>query len=302
MSTASASSRVYISKPTAAMNPCCSAPRMLPAPRISRSRERDLVAGTEVRGAEDGVEPLARDRRQRHPAPVEQVGVRPAVGSAHPAAQLVELRQAERVGADDDDRVGIRDVEAGLDDGGAHQDVEPPVVEVEHHPLEHPLGHLAVADGDPRAGHQAPHALGGRLDRLDAVVDVEDLPAAVELAADRVAHQPVVVLRDPRLDREAGLRRRLDHRQVADADEGEVQGARDRRGRQGQHVDLAPHRLDALLVRHAEALLLVHDEQAEIGEADVLREDPMRPDQDVDAPRRPRPRRSAPAPSSPRSG
>ena len=36
-STASASIRVYRSKPTAAMWPCCSAPRMLPAPRISRS-------------------------------------------------------------------------------------------------------------------------------------------------------------------------------------------------------------------------------------------------------------------------
>ena len=38
-------------------------------------------------------------------------------------------------------------------------------------------------------------------------------------------------------------------------------------------------RLDALLVRHAEALLLVDDQQAQVGEGDVLRQDPMRPDQ-----------------------
>ena len=113
-------------------------------------------------------------------------------------------------------------------------------------------------------------------------MDVEDLPAAIQLSADRIAHEAVVVLRDAGLDRQARLGRRLDHAQVADADEAEVERARDRRGAQGQHVDLTPHRLDPLLVGHAEPLLLVDDEEAEIGEADVLAEDPMRPDEDVD--------------------
>ena len=134
------------------------------------------------------------------------------------------------------------------------------------------------------AGHQAADALGGRLDRLDPVVDVEDLAAAVQLAADGVAHQPVVVLRDAGLDRESRLGRGLDHGQVTDADQGEVQGARDRRGRQCEDVDLAPHGLDRLLVGDPEALLLVDHEQPEVGEGDVLREDPMRPDEHVDRP------------------
>ena len=139
--------------------------------------------------------------------------------------------------------------------------------EVEHDPLEHALGHLAVTDRDPRVGHEPTDALGGGLDRLDPVVDVEDLSAAVDLAADRVADEPVVVLGDPGLDRQARLRRRLDDAEVADADEAQVERARDRRGRQRQDVDLAAHRLDALLVADAEALLLVDDEQPEIREA-----------------------------------
>ena len=174
--------------------------------------------------------------------------MRTSVGSADPTAQLVELCQAERIGAHDDDRVCVRDVEPGFDDGRTDEDVEPTVVEVEHHPLEHPLRHLAVADRDARPGDQASHALGGSLDRLDPVVDVEDLPAAVELAADRVADQPVVVLGDPGLDRQARLRRGLDDREVTDADQREVKGARDRCCGERQDIDLAPHRLDALLV------------------------------------------------------
>jgi len=52
----------------------------------------------------------------------------------------------------------------------------------------------------------------------------------------------------------------------------------------GIGVDLAPELLDALLVRHAESLLLVDDEQAEIAEGDVFGEEPVRADDDVDAP------------------
>ena len=56
-------------------------------------------------------------------------------------------------------------------------------------------------------------------------------------------------------------------RHVADADQRHVQRARDRRRRQRQHVDLAPQLLQPLLVRDAEALLLVDDEQAQVLEA-----------------------------------
>ena len=52
--------------------------------------------------------------------------------------------------------------------------------------------------------------------------------------------------------------------------------------RHRQHVDLLPQLLDLLLVRDAEALLLVDDQQAEIAELDVLRQQPVRADDDVD--------------------
>ena len=61
-----------------------------------------------------------------------------------------------------------------------------------------------------------------------------------------------------------------------------MQRARDRRGRHGQHVDLLAHLLQPLLVAHAEALLLVDDEQAQVLELDVFREQAMGPDEDID--------------------
>ena len=49
---------------------------------------------------------------------------------------------------------------------------------------------------------------------------------------------------------------------------------------------MLPQLLDPLLVRHAEALFLVHDEQAQVAEQHVLREQPVRADDHVHLPRR----------------
>ena len=74
--------------------------------------------------------------------------------AADAAAQLVQLREAEPVGAVDDDRVGARDVDAGFDDRRAHQHVEALPVEIEHHLFELALGHLAVRDAQARFGDE----------------------------------------------------------------------------------------------------------------------------------------------------
>ena len=97
---------------------------------------------------------------------VEEVGVRALAAAADPAAQLVQLGQAEQVGALDDQRVGVGDVEAGLDDRGADQDVELLLPEVDHDLLELVLVHLAVRDRDPRLGDQLAQPRRGLVDRL----------------------------------------------------------------------------------------------------------------------------------------
>ena len=132
------------------------------------------------------------------------------------------------------------------------------------------------------SGTSARELLAPDAERLDPVVDDVDLPAAVDLGADRLADHGVVHRHDVRVDREAVLRRRLDHGQVADAREREVEGARDRRRGHREDVDGGAPLLDPLLLRDAEALLLVHDEKAEVLELHVLREDPVRADDDVE--------------------
>ena len=159
--------------------------------------------------------------------------------------------------------LAVGHVDAGLDDGRAQQHVEALLVEVAHHVLELALAHLAVRDARcaPRAA--ASSSVSSIVpDGVDLVVQEVDLAAALQLAQHRLADECLAVARDEGLDREAPLRRGGDHREVAQPFERHRERARDRRRGERQHVDFGAQRLQPLLLAHAEAVLLVDDDQA----------------------------------------
>ena len=74
------------------------------------------------------------------------------IRAADPPADLVQLREAQRVRSLDDQRVRLRDVEAGLDDRRRDENVRVSAQEREHLLLELALAHLPVPDGDAQSG------------------------------------------------------------------------------------------------------------------------------------------------------
>jgi hypothetical protein len=225
---------------------------------------RHRHAGTQLGVLRDGGQPVVRGLGERRFRRVEEVGVPALPATPDPAAQLVQLSQTEQVAALDDQRVGVGDVQPGLDDRGAHQDVVLALPEALDELLELVLVQLPVRGDDPRLGDELPEPPGRLLDRRHPVVHVEDLPVAQQLAADRGGDLLVVVAADVGQDRVPVLGRGEDRRHLADPGEAHLQRARDRGGRHGQHVDVGAQRLDVFLVLDAEALLLVDDDQAEI--------------------------------------
>ena len=182
----------------------------------------------------------------------------------------------------DDQSVGARNVKTVFDEHGRDQQVIFALDELEHDPLEFLIIHLPVGDADARVRRELLHQRGHAPDRLHAVVHEVDLPLAPHLLQNGGLDDPVAEGRHHGLDRQAPARRGLDHRKIAQASERHIQRARDRRRRHGEHVHVGLEFLQLLLRRHAEALLLVHDQEPEIVEAGVLRKQAVRADQDVD--------------------
>ena len=168
----------------------------------------DLETGPEVGEVADhldslpgrpGKAPLSRDK---------EVGIGPVAGPADPAAELVEVREAEGVGPVDEHRVGVRDVEARFDDGGAQEEVVLSIAEGGDYFLEGPLVHLAVGDGYADFREEALEIGGDAADGPDAVVNEEDLSAPPDFPQHRLADQLGVEGGDGVFHGEAVLRRR----------------------------------------------------------------------------------------------
>ena len=127
------------------------------------------------------------------------------------------------------------------------------------------------------------HALGGLVDRLDAVVQEERLAPARQLALDRLRDQLLVVLARRRC---APGRRPSGGVSITEMSRRPASDICSVRGigvaREREHVHPQPQLAQQLLLLHAEALLLVHDQQAEVLGPHVAGEQAVGADQDVD--------------------
>ena len=196
--------------------------RLLGAEQVAGAADLEVAHRDREAGAELGVvgerrEPGARLRRQLARVRIEEVGVRGLVRAADPSADLVELREAERVRTLDDQRVRLGDVEPGLDDRGRDEHVRVAAEECVHLLLQLLLPHLPVRDEDAQLREQLLQLLRSLLDRVDAVVQIERLALALVLALERELDEFLVVLADGGPNRATALGRRLDDRDVAHA-------------------------------------------------------------------------------------
>ena len=113
-------------------NPDCSgAPAGCPPPDF-QVPHGDFEPGAKGGILPDGGQPLGLVLGEHLAGSIGEVGGGPAGGATHPAPELVELGQAEGLGIFDDKGVHVGQVDARLDDGGAHQDVQLPVGHLAH--------------------------------------------------------------------------------------------------------------------------------------------------------------------------
>ena len=195
---------------------------LLRAQNVARTADFQVAHGDAEARAEggelpDGLQTLGGHVGQRLALGDGQVGKGPAAGAPDPSADLVELGEAQPVRVLDNQGVAVGDVHAGLDDGGADQDVDLVVEQPLPDLGELLLAHLAV-------GH---HHYGIRDELLDGsctavdgvhpVVQVEHLSATAQLLVHRLGQNAPVMLHDIGLHRLAVLRGLLDGGHVPDA-------------------------------------------------------------------------------------
>ena len=117
-----------------------------------------------------------------------------------------------------------------------------------------------MGDGHAGVGHEALDHGGLLLEVFDAVVDEKDLALAAQLIGDGVANELAVKAVQHGLDGLAVGRGRLDDREVADAQERELQRAWNGRGGERERVHVRAQQAQLLFGPHAELVFFVDDE------------------------------------------
>ena len=131
-------------------------------------------------------------------------------------------------------------------------------------------------------GHALAQPLAHLVEIGDARHDIEDLTAAVALAHDRFADRHRIVRHHEGAHRQAVDRRRRDEAHLAHPRQCQLQSAWDRRRGQRQHMHIGLQLLQLFFLRDAEMLLLVDDQEPQMGEPDILGEQRVGADHDIE--------------------
>ena len=156
----------------------------------------------------------------------------------------------------------MRVVNAGLNDGGGHQNVNLVLLEGEHDVLYLTSAHLAVSHTHASLRRSFLHASHCLINSGHAVGHVVHLSFSLQLTSNSCGNKIRVVLAHHNLNRLSARWRCQNQAHVTNAAHGHLHGARNGRCRERQHVYLLAHVLELLFMLHAKALLFVDDNQA----------------------------------------
>ena len=181
----------------------------------------------------------------------------------------------------DYDGIGVGDVETVLYYGCTEQHVVIAPYKLEHTVLKFLRFHLAVGDAYLHVGNQAVQNLVNGREFLYLVMQEEYLSAALEFVVDDTLDFVLIEQNDLSLDGDSVGRRSVDDAEVAGAQEGELERARNRGGSKSKRVDGSADLAQLFLCRYAEFLLLVNHQQAQVFEFERIGQNLMSADEYV---------------------
>ena len=229
-----------------------------------------MYAASEIAETLYGLQTPPCHRGERDVRRNQQIAECLTVATPHTTAQLMQLTQTEVLRVVHYDRVDIGHIYATLYDGGGYKHVIVMVGEVDDCLLKLIGGHLAVANYHAGIRHETFHLRFKVIQTLDAIVDDEHLAVARELKVDGLLYYVIATGIDRCDDRVTVGWRSVDSREVTCAHQRELQCARYGCRTHGKRVDIDLHLLKFLLDGDAEFLFLIHYQQTQILELDIL--------------------------------
>ena len=172
----------------------------------------------------------------------------------------MEVGQTKLLCSNNDDSVGIRDIETRLNDSCRDEHIVVVIGKAQHDVLELLRRHLSVSDGNAGIRNALVQHVGQFRQSTYAIAHKEHLSVATHLEVHGFGYHFGGEHVQFRLDGIAVGWRCLDDTEVASPHETELQGARNGGSRQRKRIDIGTHLAQFLLRGNTELLLFVDDE------------------------------------------
>ena len=118
-----------------------------------------------------------------------QVGIGDAVASSDSALDLIHLGESEVLGVVDDDRIGIRDIDAVFNDRRTYEDIDFVARKLHHDIFDCFPVHTTMGDADPGIGNGDLQIAGNGCNVIDVVIEIEHLSVACQFLFNRIHDQ-----------------------------------------------------------------------------------------------------------------
>ena len=230
----------------------------------------NFEAGAEFRKIPNGRQPFFRNFRQVFVRTVGEIGIGVPGGASYPPPELMQLGQAEPVGIFNNQGIGVWNVQAGFNDGGAYQNLDFALGHGLHDLAQSFLAHLTVSYSHPQAGDPTLEGTGAFVNGFRPIVQIVNLAAPFHLPADGVIQHSGIVLHHKGLHRIPVGRGLLNGGHIPDAGQRHVQCPGNGGCREGQHIHALGHFLQPFLMADTEALLLVNNQKPQILELNAF--------------------------------
>ena len=233
--------------------------------------QSNFYPGSEGCKVTNRIEPFFGVLRKHFVPPECEIGTRPPGRPADTAANLMKLSKAKPVGVLNDQRIDIGNINAGFDDGGTDENLHFSAHNTIHHVGKHLPVHPAVCHSNRYLAAQKFRNLPGcTLNVINPIMEIIDLSAALEFPHHGVGKKVPVMLHDKCLHRKPILRRLFQVGHIPNPRHGHIHGTGNRRCREREDIYASGEFLDMFLVRHAEALFLVDDQQPQLLKLNIL--------------------------------
>ncbi len=184
----------------------------------------------------------------------------------------------------DNNRVGIWNIKPRLNDCGGYQYIVIAMNKIQHHLFQFRAFQPSVGNhgGNPR--NNPLQGIFHFVNILYPVVQKKHLSVPGDFIFDGFADKLLVESVNFRDDGVAVGRRRLDNGEVAGAHQRKLQGARDRRGCQGECVHIHLQSFQFFFYRNPELLLLINDKQSKVFKLNIFTHQTVGSDENIHFP------------------